>query len=318
MALPAGMTQNPEMPGLFDFHEYEGLRMPKIVLKSSLDELKTFEVRPDDIWVCTYPKSGTHFIMEMTSLILADGDPMKIDRTTHLATISIVTVDRPFTVDAQQQGDEAQPPLAPMPFIDVIKKAPSPRKIACHLPFQLLPPNIEKRARVIYVARNPKDMIASTMRFVEKTVPYPGGFDQMVMDTMNGTTSFGPWFDHVMGYWKKRKEDNVLFLTFEEMKMNPAEAAQRVGKLLGRPLSPEILEKVVTKSGFEGMKKTYDKIEKASDKGKFLTKAAGQLPFMQKGVIGSWKERFTVAQNEAFDKWYQDKFAGCDLEFQFE
>lgn len=92
--------------------------------------------------------TGTHFIMEMTSLILADGDPMKIDRTTHLATISIVTVDRPFTVDAQQQSDEAPPPLAPMPFIDVIKKAPSPRKIACHLPFQLLPPNIEKRARV--------------------------------------------------------------------------------------------------------------------------------------------------------------------------
>ncbi|XP_054751359.1 sulfotransferase 4A1-like [Lytechinus pictus] len=318
MADSAGMTKNPDMPGLFDFFEYEGIPMPGVVLKSSLDELKTFEVRSDDVWICTYPKSGTHFIMEMTSLILADGDPSKIDRTTHLATISMLTMDRPLTVDSQQQRDEEPPTLSPKPFMDVIKKAPSPRKIACHLPFQLLPPDIEKKAKVIYVARNPKDMVASAMRFTEKTVAYPGGFNQMIIDMMNGAFSYGSWFDHVMGYWNKRNEENVLFLKFEEMKMNSADVAQRVGQHLGRPLSPEILEKVVTGSGFEGMKKTYDKIEKSSDKGKYLTKAAGQMSFMQKGVIGSWKERFTVAQNEAFNKWYQDKFAGSDLQFQFE
>ena len=62
-----------------------------------------------------------------------------------------------------------------------------------------------------------------------------------------------------------------------------------MGNHLGRPLSPELLEKVVAGSGFEGMKKTYDKIEKASDKGKFLTKAAGQMSFMQKGLYRGLK-----------------------------
>lgn len=39
---------------------------------------------------------------------------------------------------------------------------------------------------------------------------------------------------------------------------------------------------------------------------------------LRRGEIGSWKDRFTVAQSEAFDKLCRQRMAGSGLEFDFE
>lgn len=42
-----------------------------------------------------------------------------------------------------------------------IEDAPSPRFIKTHLPLSLLPPNLLKTAKVIYIARDPRDVAVS-------------------------------------------------------------------------------------------------------------------------------------------------------------
>ena len=36
------------------------------------------------------------------------------------------------------------------------------------------------------------------------------------------------------------------------------------------------------------------------------------------GVIGDWKNWFTVAQNEKFDEIYKEKMKDCDVDFIYE
>ena len=43
---------------LLETYEYEGVWLPKDVLRSTMEELKTFHIRDDDVFVVTLPKSG--------------------------------------------------------------------------------------------------------------------------------------------------------------------------------------------------------------------------------------------------------------------
>ena len=45
-------------PGQPGQHVYEGITFPALVPASNLDTMKTWQVRPDDIFCVTYPKSG--------------------------------------------------------------------------------------------------------------------------------------------------------------------------------------------------------------------------------------------------------------------
>ena len=47
-------------------HVVNGIRLPWFVPQSNLDALKTFEVRDDDVYVFTYPRSGRDCVDDHT------------------------------------------------------------------------------------------------------------------------------------------------------------------------------------------------------------------------------------------------------------
>ena len=54
-----------------------------------------------------------------------------------------------------------------------------------------------------------------------------------------GVSSFGPFWDHVKGYYEEsmRQPDNILFLKYEEMKEEPTLHLRRLAEFLGCPFS---------------------------------------------------------------------------------
>ena len=83
-------------------------------------------------------------------------------------------------------------------------------------------------------------------------------FDMYCQDV----TGYGPYWDHMLGYWKESKErpDKVLFLKYEDMKEDTSYHVTRLGEFLGYPFSLEeekdgVVEQISNLCSFQNMKK---------------------------------------------------------------
>ena len=96
-----------------------------------------FSVRDDDLFIVTYPKSGTTWTQQITLLLINNGE--EEDR---------ILID-------------VMPWLEGEAWFHKAKNMDSPRYIKSHLPYALIPRVSNSRAKYIYVARNPKDCVVS-------------------------------------------------------------------------------------------------------------------------------------------------------------
>ncbi|GCC37350.1 hypothetical protein chiPu_0015854 [Chiloscyllium punctatum] len=72
-------AETPGTPGEFDskYFEYNGVRLPPFC-RGKMEEIANFPVRQSDIWIVTYPKSGTSLLQELVYLVSQDADPDEI------------------------------------------------------------------------------------------------------------------------------------------------------------------------------------------------------------------------------------------------
>lgn len=108
------------------FYQINGYFFPNMMTKA-LNEIKEFETRLTDVWVCSFPKSGTTWLQEIVYLIENDCDFIKAK--------SKILVDRSPFIEF------------PTPGINAINVMDSPRVIKTHLPLELLPNDLEKNQK---------------------------------------------------------------------------------------------------------------------------------------------------------------------------
>ncbi|GMT11292.1 hypothetical protein PFISCL1PPCAC_2589, partial [Pristionchus fissidentatus] len=188
-----------------------------------------------------------------------------------------------------------------------------------HLPIHMLPTSIrEGKSKVIYVARNPKDMAVSYYHF-HRSARFLGRQTSLAWNDFftffcTGIICCGSWFEHVLTYWKfTQNNPNAVFVKYEDMKRDLVEEMKALENFIGVPLNEEQRKKVIDHCSFDSMKKVSKFMRKVSAKLR-----SGDNTDLIQGVVGDYKNYFTVAQNEQFDELYKEKMAGSGLDFEFE
>uniref|UniRef100_A0A2I3LX39 Sulfotransferase n=1 Tax=Papio anubis TaxID=9555 RepID=A0A2I3LX39_PAPAN len=200
--------------------------------------------------------------------------------------------------------DEQLPVLEyPQPGLDIIKELTSPRLIKSHLPYRFLPSDLHNGdSKVIYMARNPKDLVVSYYQFHRslRTMSYRGTFQEFCRRFMNDKLGYGSWFEHVQEFWEHRMDSNVLFLKYEDMHRDLVTMVEQLARFLGVSCDKTQLEALT--------EHCHQLVDQCCN--------AEALP-VGRGRVGLWKDIFTVSMNEKFDLVYKQKMGKCDLTFDF-
>ncbi|XP_077991587.1 sulfotransferase 1C4-like [Glandiceps talaboti] len=286
------------------------------------EKLKTFQVCQDDIYSITFPKSGTHWLKHIIRLILNDGELVPEEtRGGHLEFIVAEEDDHPSVFAFKRFG---HPDMCA--DIETMK---SPRYFVTHMPIDWLPRQLfEKKPKIIYLARNPKDVLVSLvamLRLRHNRESSTGSFDHQIFQSRfemflseKPVAEHGRWHEHVLTWWHRRNEDNVLFIKYEDMKRDLTCFVDKIAAFIGKDLPSPVIDKIVHLTSFEVMRQTHFPEGDIENKALQLNIEDGKKPFIRKGVIGGWKDHFTVAQNEYFDQNYKKWMEGSGLDFDFE
>ncbi|XP_059360916.1 sulfotransferase 4A1-like [Carassius carassius] len=264
------------------YFEYHGVRLPPFC-RGKMDEIANFSLRSSDIWIITYPKSGTSLLQEVVYLVSQGVDPDEI---------GLMNIDEQLPVLEY-----------PQPGLEIIQELTSPRLIKSHLPYRFMPTAMHNgEGKVIYMARNPKDLVVSYYQFHRslRTMSYRGTFQEFCRRFMNDKLGYGSWFEHVQEFWEHRMDSNVLFLKYEDMYKDLGTLVEQLARFLGITCDKVQLESMV-----ESCNQLIDQC------------CNSEALSICRGRVGLWKDIFTVSMNEKFDAVYRQKMAKSDLTFDF-
>jgi len=278
----------------YKYRLLNGLVMPPYITPDRYELSRTIDTRPGDICFIGYPKSGSTWLSYILLLLTRNGET-----PSHETLRSCLHwVASSFTYPRSR---------------DELEAMPSPRIFKSHMPYDMAVGGnpVENPCKYIYIARNPKDVCVSYFHFESDKSwagNYHGPWEHWLKMFLDGKVQRGDWANHVLSWWEHRDADNILFIRFEDLCGDFEAAVTRIAGFLDYPLSRELLATIREKTSFQVMKQ---------DKFSSMHEIEELTKFFRQGQVGSWKDLFTVAQNEYFDALYRERLRGSGLEFKF-
>jgi hypothetical protein len=207
-------------------------------LREHLQYRLEFKPRPDDIFIVTYPKSGTTWMqMLLVQLLWKDG-----------AEFDHISQKSPYLEDALRYER-----------LDFLDKVPSPRVIKTHMPYWMLRPS--KDARIIFVTRDPRDTFVSCYHHYELVRRFRSSFDTFMSGIVRGRGSFMSWFQFMQGWLPHRNDANLLWVRYEDLSKDLEGQARRIAAFLKIPVPEERMPDILRNCSFESMRQQDHKFD---------------------------------------------------------
>lgn len=236
-----------------------------------------FEPRESDIWIATYPRSGTTWSQYLL-VLLHRGVDFEFE---HIHDPS-PWFERSLAVGSLRAED--------------FNALASPRIFKTHLPASWVP----ERGRVLHVHRDGRDVARSYFGLYRKYLGFQGSFSEFFDRFLNGDLQYRSWFDFERGWQVRKQERNVLSVAYEEMRANPRNYAERIAKFMGLSPSAQELDAIVAATDIKSMKEIEHKFDHAA----LLLRERGvqSQSFIRDGRVGAGAKELTPEQERAFQE----------------
>ncbi|XP_059650136.1 cytosolic sulfotransferase 15-like [Cornus florida] len=176
------------------------------------------------------------------------------------------------------------------------------------------------------MCRNPLDQLISLWHFLlHCQCCHENGMSQLSLEEgfelfCNGVQSFGPFWDHVLEYWKASlaNPNKVLFLKYEELKNDDIvnfEHLKKLAEFLGYPFSADeerdgVIEQASRLCSFENLK---DVLVNKTGKHK---SGVQNSSYFREGKVGDWANFLTPSMGEYLNNLVEEKLARSGLTFR--
>jgi Sulfotransferase domain len=260
----------------------------------------SYQPTAHDVFVCSYFKSGTTWMLQM-SIQIAHRGAAEFENIHH----AVPWPDGPGRLKAH---------MIPLDDPSPVQRSPSGLRIIKTHRLQKDVP-FAPEAKYIAIVRDPKDVCVSGYHFLRSLVwgPLTPSVQHWVDYFLSPDFQQGSWAEHLSGYWALRDRENVLFLTFDEMKRDGEGTVRRVSDFMGVDLDDAQFAEVVRRSGFDYMKE----FDSQFSPGQIVPWGGSKGYLIRRGKSGSYAELLDDAQREQIDTHFSDELRrlGCDFPY---
>lgn len=226
---------------------------------------RDFTVFPDDTFLVSYPKSGNTWARFLV------GNIVRPDEEVDFSNINGIVPGPGATTDRE------------------LRRMARPRIIKSHQYFD------PRYPRVIYIARDPRDVAVSQYHFQRKRKLFGDDYpiEKFVERFVAGRTcDYASWGEHVASWLSTRNgQPGFLLLRYEDMISDAAHELSRIASFLGVDVTPDVIRKAVAKSSANKMRE----LEKSQAQMFAITKDTRQdVPFVRAANAGGWRSELSA------------------------
>ena len=270
------------------------------VMRKSMGDFGDYLPTAHDVLACSYFKCGTTWLLQIALQIAHRGN----------AEFDNIHAVVPWPDAPGMFARNIIPLSNPSPA----QRSPTGlRVIKTHYDSSKVPYATD--SRYIAVTRDPKDACVSGYHFLHSLAygPMMPSIPHWIDFFLSPKFPQGSWARHLSSYWQLRDRTNVLFLTYEEMKLDLKATVRRIAGFLDVDLTQDEADAVNHLSTFSYMKEAKLKF----DPGQVVPWGSDEGAMLRRGERGRSGDLLTPAQQQRIDDHCRTELhrLGCDFPY---